>query len=294
MPDTEQPAVRVHEDPDLFREALSFTAAQTSFAARLIEKDYFCTVLLAYLASSDPQPVFKGGTCLAKVHGEFYRLSEDLDFSLPMPVTASRSQRSRKVAALKNAIARLAGTCPCFQVTGPLLGADDSAQYICTVSYSSLITRQDEAIAVEISLREPLLAPAVEAPMQTMLLDPVSGQRMVAPIAVPCMARMEAFAEKYRAALTRREVAIRDFYDIDYAARKLGIRPQDAELIGLIRDKLAVPGNDAVNLGPDRLAQLRGQLDARLKPVLRQVDFEAFDLDRAFQVVSEMARRLST
>ena len=32
------------------------------------------------------------------------------------------------------------------------------------------------------------------------------------------------FAEKFRVAMTRREVAIRDFYDIDYAIRTLGIQ----------------------------------------------------------------------
>ena len=31
----------VHEDADLFAEAINFTAATTGFAARLIEKDYF-------------------------------------------------------------------------------------------------------------------------------------------------------------------------------------------------------------------------------------------------------------
>ena len=31
----------------------------------------------------------------------------------------------------------------------------------------------------------------------------------------------------------------------------------------------------------------------RLKPVLRESDFDTFDLDRAFKVVTEMANRLS-
>lgn len=83
-----------HEDVSLFREAVRFTQAQTGFAARLIEKDYFCTVLLAYLAESDPSLVFKGGTCLAKIHAGFYRMSEDLDFMVPVSTDAPRSERS--------------------------------------------------------------------------------------------------------------------------------------------------------------------------------------------------------
>ena len=66
---------RVHEDADRFREAVRFTAAETRFLPRLIEKDYFCTLLLGYLSAADCSLVFKGGTCLAKVHAGFYRLS---------------------------------------------------------------------------------------------------------------------------------------------------------------------------------------------------------------------------
>lgn len=36
------------------------------------------------------------------------------------------------------------------------------------------------------------------------------------PVMLPCISKIEAFAEKFRAAMTRREVAIRDFYDIDH------------------------------------------------------------------------------
>ena len=79
----------------MFLEALNFTAAHTGFSAQLIEKDYFCTVLLQYLATTGVL-VFKGGTCLAKVHTGFYRLSEDLDFTIPLPVDANRKQRVKR------------------------------------------------------------------------------------------------------------------------------------------------------------------------------------------------------
>ena len=51
-----------HEDMDLFREALSFTQSETGFSARLVEKDYYCSLLLQdLLATTTPQWVFKGG-----------------------------------------------------------------------------------------------------------------------------------------------------------------------------------------------------------------------------------------
>ena len=64
-----------HEDADLFREALSYTQSETGFGARLVEKDYYCSIVLEdLLAVTSPQWVFKGGTCLSKVHSDFYRI----------------------------------------------------------------------------------------------------------------------------------------------------------------------------------------------------------------------------
>jgi hypothetical protein len=53
--------IEYHLDAALFRAALSFTAAQTGFSERLIEKDYFCSVALAdHCASDETEIVFKG------------------------------------------------------------------------------------------------------------------------------------------------------------------------------------------------------------------------------------------
>jgi len=130
-------------------------------------------------------------------------------------------------------------------------------------------------------------------PVRTILLDPITGQPMVSTMTVRCINDREAWAEKCRAALSRRDVAIRDFYDLDYAVRVLGVRLDDAEMTELVRHKLAMPGNVAIDVSPDRLAALQGQVDARLKPVLRPADLEAFDVNRAFQLVSDMADRLA-
>jgi len=50
MNDRDNARITLHEDVPLFREAIAFTAAKTGFASQIIEKDYFCTVLLADLA----------------------------------------------------------------------------------------------------------------------------------------------------------------------------------------------------------------------------------------------------
>lgn len=104
---------------------------------------------------------------------------------------------------------------------------------------------------------------------------------------------MEAFAEKFRAALSRRQVAIRDFYDLDYANRKLLLKHDDEQMVGLVRQKLAIPGNEPVNTSEQRLSELRQQVEAQLRPVLRENDFREFDLERAFRIVSNMAARVA-
>jgi predicted nucleotidyltransferase component of viral defense system len=292
MVEPEPHAIRVHEDAVLFREAVNYTAAETAFAPRLIEKDYFSTLLLSHLSMADPALVFKGGTCLAKVHAGFYRLSEDLDFVISVSEKTSRSERSRLVAGLKNAVGRLERDLPACHVVTPLRGANNSTQYIAVIGYASLVLGQQDTIKVEIALREPLLTPCVDSDAQTLLRDPVSGGSMVSPVRVRCISRIEAMAEKFRAALSRREVAIRDFYDIDYAVRHLGVRPAERTLVDLVRKKLAVCGNEPVDLSTDRMSALRPQLAAQLRPVLRSQDFAEFDLDRAVAIVAGVAARL--
>jgi hypothetical protein len=50
--------------PILFRQALTYTQAGTGFSGRLIEKDYFCSVLLDHLAGTEAGLIFKTETGL--------------------------------------------------------------------------------------------------------------------------------------------------------------------------------------------------------------------------------------
>jgi predicted nucleotidyltransferase component of viral defense system len=291
MSKAEPPKIRFHEDSDLFREAIRFTVAERGFAARLIEKDYFCTVLLAYLsAAAGDDLVFKGGTCLTKVHSELYRLSEDLDYTISVPIEASRPDRSKRAKIVRTALSGLSKALSAFRVIEALKGANKSTQYVATVGYSSLVTRDEEKIKIEVSLREPLLMEPVNGEAQTALLNPLTSTAQVPSLTLCCIAKTEALAEKFRAALSRREPAVRDFYDIDYAVRKHGFRHNASEFIAQVRQKLAIPGNDPVVVSERRLADLRRQVEPELKPVLREKDFVDFDLEHAFKIVVEMAK----
>jgi hypothetical protein len=94
----------------------------------------------------------------------------------------------------------------------------------------------------------------------------------------------ETYCEKLQAALTRREPAIRDFYDIDHGVRSGRLRTNDPRVIGLVCSKLVVPGNNPIDISDVRHQVLKKQVQSQLRPVLREADYAAFDLDRAFGI----------
>lgn len=294
MADRDDALFTFHEDVPLFREAIAFTAAKTGFNAPVIEKDYFCTVLLDDFARhGGVNLIFKGGTCLAKVHVGFYRLSEDLDFAIPLPVDASRGERSRAADAIKQAVASVSQRLPGFSCDAELKGANDSAQYTGVVTYRSVLSDEPQTILIDVSVREPALTSPSTFSARTVLMDPISGQPAVPGLDIACISPLEAMAEKFRAALSRRDVAIRDFYDLDSAACHLSLELGSASFIKMVRRKLAIPDNPPVDVGSDRMAALRRQVEAKLKPVLREQEFRAFDLDRAIALVVDMATRVA-
>lgn len=284
--------ITVHEDGDLFREAVLYTASITGFNPELVEKDYFCSLLLSYLYSDESPLVFKGGTCLSKVYGGFYRLSEDLDFMISTPSGSSRSLRRRSIEPLKRTVERLPDALRVFSISENLTGRNNSTQYIAQIQYRSSIRSLPASIKIEIGLREELLTPVQEGRVTTLLNNPFSRKAAVREFNVSCMSLEEAYAEKVRAALTRIELAIRDFYDIDYAIQGLGLDLSKKNFIDLAIKKLTVPGNDPTNITAARKEMLRRQLETDLKPILRERDFQRFELDRAFNLVAQIGSKL--
>jgi hypothetical protein len=209
-----------------------------------------------------------------------------------MPSNAKRTDRSRRAGALKHVVKELPEQLAAFRMIQPLTGASNSTQYITAVAYTSMINGQSETIKIEVGLREPLLTAAQISSAEAILLNPVSDRPLLNPVSLCCISKKEAFAEKFRAALTRRDAAIRDFYDIDYALRMLGVNTRDEELVGLVKQKLSVPGNFPADISQQRFDTLRQQLEAQLRPVLRDKDYSDFDLDRAIRAVREMAANL--
>lgn len=280
-----------HEDLARFRDALTFTAAATGFNARLIEKDYYCSLVLHDLATLFDQGLtFKGGTCLSKVHAAFFRLSEDLDFCVSIRADASRPERRRASQPFKDHLLNLPVRHTLFDLAGPILGHNDARQYNGRFAYLSAVTGAPDHIKVELSLREETILRTELLPARTLLRDPYSTHPVLPDINVRVLGLREAYAEKIRAALTRREPAIRDFFDIDHAASLALFEYREPALLKLVAAKVSVNGTDPVDLTDAKIARLRGQIETELRPVLRAKDYDAFDLERVVTILGEVHR----
>ncbi|MBF8302460.1 MAG: putative cytosolic protein, partial [Candidatus Dadabacteria bacterium] len=272
-----------------FREALTSASTIPGFSSRLIEKDYYCSLILHDFEPLFQQGiVFKGGTCLSKIHAGFYRLSEDLDFAFSIEPDAKPSNRRNMMKPVKNHIKELCIRQSCFSLKDSLIGHNNSKQYVGRYSYNSVISGENEFIKIEIGLREQILEPVKECKALTILTNPFRDEPAILPVSVNALTMREAYAEKFRAAMTRRIPTIRDFYDIDYAIRTGKLDTAETKLLELVRHKLAVPDNDPIDISGEKLSTLRTQLETQLKPVLRNSDYESFDLDRAFDIVKKL------
>ena len=272
---------KYHHNQTLFVEAIKGTANDSGFSAALIEKDYYCSLILQeFFQSSDCYLIFKGGTLLSKVHAGFYRLSEDLDFSMSIePNTSRKARRSLADSGkkfIKDIIHKLS-----FGSLRKFEGRDENRLYTSEVEYSSLITANKERIKLEIGLYETVLEPK-NLIAKTLLIDPISQNPAFPKFSLKGLSLKETYSEKIRAALSRREPAIRDIFDIDYAIKKQLIDIKD--ITPMVKYKLNVL-NRKIDLSNDRKKEFLYQIQTDLKPVLLQKDCEDFNFQQAWSYI---------
>ena len=280
-------------DQDIFRESLSYSEGVTGFTASLIEKDYYCSLILHHIFDRETPLVFKGGTCLSKVYADFYRLSEDLDLVIPISVDTPRNQRRSKMDPMKKVFDELPAIVPGISVSRAFRGHNESRQYIGYLEYPSVVMDRQEKIKIEIGIREPLLLFSVNGEARTIIVNPFSGRPLLPVFTVHAIDMKEAYAEKVRAALTRTEPAIRDLFDLFYAVHKMKLDLDAPDFIIMVKKKLDVPGNTPVDIYLEYKRELGRQLEGQLRPVLRPADFDSFNMDEAFELIVRIAEAVS-
>ena len=228
----------LHDDKDEFLKVLERTAAQTGFPLRLLEKDYYITIILSGINELSQDLVFKGGTCLSKIYYSYYRLSEDLDFTLKMP--SDKSIRATRRNAMKPVKEALRPFLKKFDMSIKDLdkaGHRESTQYIYYLDYDSVVLNKKESIKLEIGLRFNPVLPVEAKRVNHKFLHPFTKEPLFDAGAVNCLTLKELVAEKLRAAATRKIIAARDFYDLSYLLREK-FDFKDREVLKLFRKKL--------------------------------------------------------
>jgi predicted nucleotidyltransferase component of viral defense system len=283
----------IHNDPNYFRTALLQVAQESGFQADLIEKDYYNSLILKYLfQDQNINLVFKGGTCLSKVYAGFYRMSEDLDFVIPVESNVSKSIRRKLIKPVKVLLSDLEDEYGCLTYETELKGYNLCKQYIGMIIYDSVVSYKSGNIKIEIGMREQVLKDPIWQSTSTLLIDPFSERKVLPDFATQCLSIDELYAEKFRAALSRREPAIRDYFDIFYAIQNLDIDFNSKEFLNLVKEKLLIPGNDPIQIEDLKKKQLQDQIKTELKPVLRDRDYQQFDFEEVYKLVKQVGSKV--
>ena len=107
----------LHENKELYNDAILATAQQKGIPEIYIEKDYWVTLALNRIFTADigKEAVFKGGTALSKCYNIIERFSEDIDMVILRNNTETGNQLKAKIKKISNIVAK---TLPEIEVNG--------------------------------------------------------------------------------------------------------------------------------------------------------------------------------
>ena len=273
-------------DREKLKDIIPAIAAEHRFRQAIVEKDYYLTIILNSIGPSlSENIVFKGGTLLNKIHLNYHRLSEDLDFSYfgDKDLTV-RSDRSAAVAPIKGKMPGFLSSLGLRSDKPGGEGFNSSKQYVFNVLYPSVITGKEENIKIEISLRQkPYDLPVLNV-IRHFYKDPFTGRDLIPENKILSLSLDEAVAEKLKAAITRKDPAIRDYYDLWHIA-EAGFDFHKPRFYEIFKKKLADEAyqgdfRDKFGLSADKIDLITRQIETDLIPVIR-ID-EAFDLNKVF------------
>lgn len=277
---------------DKLKEIIPVIARKQNFRLGIVEKDYYLTVILSNIHSMlSKKLVFKGGTLLNKAYFNYHRLSEDLDFTYSgEEALNSRAKRSKAIAPIREKMKDFLRSLDLNSKKPEGMGFNNSTQYIFHVYYPSIITGNDENINIEVSLRQAPIDKPVYTVIKHFYQDPFTNEDLIPTNKILSLSLNEAVAEKLKAAITRRDKAIRDFYDLWHIAES-NFDFYNHKFITLFKKKLETEGYQGdftVNFGLDTptIVLLQRQVTTDLMPVIH-LD-EQFDLTKVFEKFNQI------
>lgn len=243
-----------------------------------LEKDFLLTLILIKFWEKYPDLIFKGWTCLNKIYFPYFRLSEDLDFVINKELWRTARQTILKQYE-KNFISDL--KILDIKLKPERTKFDEHRLAMFVFEYESALDNSLQTIKIDLSLKQTLLLPSTQKPIIAMYKDSVLEEIIFQHHTIHCIALKESVAEKTRASLTRKEPAIRDFFDIRYIRNHTEFDFEDTEFRQLIQKKLEeVDFEYTIDKVYPLLEQ---QILTDLNPVLK--DNYAFDLQEIYQFI---------
>ncbi len=215
-------------------------------------------------------------------------MSEDLDFSVSNKYCLVRSERKKFAEVIRSSISDLLKKIGLEEIS-PLKGFNESRQYNATFRYNSVIG-SSETVKFEVGFRGDLLHEPVQTNLKTLLKNPFLKNEMVSPFLVCALSKEEAFAEKVRAALSRKSPAIRDCFDISIIAES-GYDLLDNNFINLVIKKMHLDKDAKIDLTLGKKKLLENKIKDELGSVLKIG--AAFSLDKTWLLLQEIYVKIS-
>lgn len=291
----------IHNNKDKFSKLVDRIASQTGFYAPLMEKDYYLTLLLSHINELSEDLIFKGGTCLNKIYYVYYRLSEDLDFSMHLSdYTTTRGNRRKSIQPVKDNIETFAKQFGMRVEIVENAGRNESKQYIYYFVYDSAMVPAEQTIKFEIGLRFNPIDKTKMQVVQHKFMHPFTGEPLFDGGQINCLSLNEIVSEKLRAAALRLKIAPRDFYDLNFIIRQ-GFDLVNKNVLALFKKKIEEGGGNTdlskyrVNLGRtnDEIKDMKSRIEDELFGVLTVDERKNFDLDKALKRINETMRNVT-
>jgi len=267
-------------------------------AIELIEKDFYINILLSKL--NFEEYLFNGGTCLAKAYLNYFRFSEDLDFTFSnQKLWEGKSTKSikrickEKIDAFGKQLEKL-GLDFKFDkkdLKYVMLGSNNKLVTF-KVHYISVLTGNPSFIKIQINFLEKIMFSSQTKELITLIKsnqfpkeDQVYFKEFLdfyKPIKIKVYDLKEVVVEKVRSLLTRKAIKSRDALDLLFIYNKFKIKPQD--LVKEAKEKLLFLINNYEKyknnliLTRDKLQTLEFQYNEVRPLVIKPFSKEDFDV----------------
>lgn len=248
---------------------------KTGFDKEKFEKDFYLTIILDRISKKIPEINFKWWTCLNKIYFPYFRLSEDLDFSLSVENEFVNTNWKRENFAqfFREKLKELSQTMwrklnddkfhhKKAQWNEELKNKEYTyLKYI--INYPSIYETEDQEIKIELTYTTKQYFTSIYKPVQSLFIDPILEENIFKELNIKCLDLQEMVTEKCRACLTRRKPAIRDFFDLRYLQSQWIDILANKEIIKAKCDEVS----DRERTSQNQYEELERQIQTHLLPV---------------------------